>query len=105
MGSEKISLGLMVKNINPSQFPERRQRVNSHNYRNSHCCQQNPSSNHSKQPQRPVSTTHSARPRHQHSRPNTAKSIPPHTSQAAERRTAPQPNMHRPASSKLSFEP
>ena len=36
---------------------------------------------------------------------NTAKSIPPHTSQAAEHHTAPQPNMHRPASSKLSFEP
>ena len=30
--------------------------------------------------------------------------IPPHTSQAAQHRTAQQPNTHRPASSKLSFE-
>ena len=35
----------------------------------------------------------------------TAHAIPPHTSQAAEHRTAQQPNTHRPASSKLGFEP
>ena len=34
-----------------------------------------------------------------------AHAVPPHTSQALEHRTAQQPNMHRPASSKLSFEP
>ncbi|CAB4785206.1 unannotated protein [freshwater metagenome] len=37
--------------------------------------------------------------------PKTTHAIPPHTSQALEHRTAQQPNMHRPASSKLSFEP
>ncbi len=36
---------------------------------------------------------------------NTAKSIPPHTSQAVQHRTAQHPNMHCPASGKLSFEP
>ena len=40
-----------------------------------------------------------------HSRPNTAHAIPPHTSQAAEHRTAQQPNTHCPAGSKLGFEP
>ena len=44
-------------------------------------------------------------PRHKNSRPNTTHAIPSHTSQATEHRTAPLPNMHRPASSKLSFEP
>jgi len=34
-----------------------------------------------------------------------AHAIPPHTSQAAQHRTAPPLNMHGPASSKLSFEP
>ena len=36
--------------------------------------------------------------------PNTAHSIPPHTSQALEHPTAQQPNTHGPASSKLTFE-
>jgi len=44
-------------------------------------------------------------PCHQYShRPNIAQAFPPHTSQAVQHCTAQHPNMHRPASSKLSFE-
>ena len=50
-----------------------------------------------KRPTLPDSDTNTA-PQHR-------QSIPPHTSQALEHPTAQQPNMHRPASSKLSFEP
>ena len=108
----------MVKKIHPSQFPDQRHRVNSHR------CQPRATQFNEKfeytraKPQLnpawaaaapgehdPSAPPHSACPRHQLSRPNTALSIPPHTSQAVQRHTAQQPNTHRPASSKLGFEP
>ena len=87
--------------IYPSQFREKRHRVNSHRSQ-PHAQQLNPAQTAAAQSEHDPSALLCLDPA---TNTAAAHAVPPHTSQALEHRTAQQPNTHRPASSKLTFEP
>ena len=94
--------------IHPSQFPEKYRRFNNCSQPKAKLLDQNLQLTPPKPRLNPAqaAAAHGRTRRRPHChRPNTAHAIPPHTSQALEHPTAQQPNMHRPASSKLTFEP